>query len=226
MLPEISRRCLVCGASARVGGRFCPQCGGDLLAREVEREPGGAGHEAAERGSGIETREAGAPDEALPALEVPPARAGATVMAERERREFPPTREAAADATREGVAVAGSPADSAPAESAAADSNPAESEPVGARQGAGPAADEEDEGEAGEAGETGWAGNRRERAAARVRGVKDNLKPRVERMRDDALVALEDTRADSDSGLRFVIIAVGLFLVFIVFLILNVYVLG
>ena len=26
-LPEISRRCLSCGAAVRAGARFCPQCG-------------------------------------------------------------------------------------------------------------------------------------------------------------------------------------------------------
>ncbi|HEX7957921.1 MAG TPA: zinc ribbon domain-containing protein, partial [Pyrinomonadaceae bacterium] len=26
-LPEISRRCLACGAAVRAGARFCPQCG-------------------------------------------------------------------------------------------------------------------------------------------------------------------------------------------------------
>ncbi|HYH85115.1 MAG TPA: zinc ribbon domain-containing protein, partial [Pyrinomonadaceae bacterium] len=27
MQPEISRRCLKCGAAVRAGARFCPQCG-------------------------------------------------------------------------------------------------------------------------------------------------------------------------------------------------------
>src|SRR4051812_32536378 len=27
MLPEISRRCVSCGAAVRAGARFCPQCG-------------------------------------------------------------------------------------------------------------------------------------------------------------------------------------------------------
>ena len=26
-LPEISRRCVSCGASVRAGARYCPQCG-------------------------------------------------------------------------------------------------------------------------------------------------------------------------------------------------------
>ena len=36
MLPEISRRCLSCGAAVRAGARFCPQCG---KAFEAEAAP-------------------------------------------------------------------------------------------------------------------------------------------------------------------------------------------
>lgn len=54
------------------------------------------------------------------------------------------------------------------------------------------------------------------RAAARVR---ETVVPRVERMRDEALVALEET--PDDSGLRFVVIAVALFALFLLFLLLS-----
>src|SRR5215207_4440481 len=39
-LPEISRRCLTCGAAVRAGSRFCPQCGQAL---EAEAAPGESG---------------------------------------------------------------------------------------------------------------------------------------------------------------------------------------
>jgi hypothetical protein len=213
MFPEISRRCLVCGASARAGARFCPQCGEELLAREVahesEEERGtaaggsiGAGSGGADKVSMM--REAAAPDEARPreappVREVPPTRETRAVTIERLRHEAPPTRESMAFVVAKDEAERGG------------ELTLEEGERL------------EDEGEAGAEKQ---AANRRMRAAARVRGVKENLKPRVERMRDDALVALEEAPADSDSGLRFVIIAVLLFLLFIVSLILSVYVLG
>src|SRR3954471_20685525 len=34
-LPEISRRCLSCGAAARAGSRFCQQCGKTLEAEDA-----------------------------------------------------------------------------------------------------------------------------------------------------------------------------------------------
>lgn len=49
--------------------------------------------------------------------------------------------------------------------------------------------------------------------------VKENIMPRVERMRDEALVALEET--PDDAGLRFVAAAVALFLLFLLLLFLS-----
>jgi hypothetical protein len=59
------------------------------------------------------------------------------------------------------------------------------------------------------------AGERGRRAAA----VKESLRPRVERVRDASMGVLED--AAEDSGLRFVLIAVALFAVFLFFLFIN-----
>jgi hypothetical protein len=49
--------------------------------------------------------------------------------------------------------------------------------------------------------------------------VKENIMPRVERMREEALVVLEET--PDDAGLRFVIIAVVFFLLFLLLLFLS-----
>lgn len=49
--------------------------------------------------------------------------------------------------------------------------------------------------------------------------VKENIMPRVGRMRDEALVVLEET--PDDAGLRFVVIAAALFLLFLLFLFLS-----
>ncbi|HWS53872.1 MAG TPA: hypothetical protein VN228_07090, partial [Pyrinomonadaceae bacterium] len=59
-------------------------------------------------------------------------------------------------------------------------------------------------------------GGRPRRAAARVR---ETVMPRVERMRDEAMVVLEES--PDDSGLRFVVIAVALFALFLLFLLLS-----
>lgn len=67
-------------------------------------------------------------------------------------------------------------------------------------------------------------GGERASVSARVRDVRETLRPRVEKMRDEALVALEES--PDDSGLRFILMAVGLFLMFLVFLFLSLKVLG
>ena len=57
------------------------------------------------------------------------------------------------------------------------------------------------------------AGAARRRPAAIM---KENLLPRVEKMREASIVVLEE--ASEDSGMRFVLIAVALFLLFLFFL--------
>jgi hypothetical protein len=204
----------MCGASARAGAQHCPQCGSELLAREVERAPEREVERTPERERGGTA--ATAERETPPTREVgaaPPEREYRFAPPKRVKREAPPTRERAG------------PAYAAPAESVdggnAAEVSELDSEAVAETS---PVKTAETFAGGGEAEPQAAGGGRRERAASRVRGVKDNLKPRVERMRDDALVALEE--APSDSGLRFVVIAVLLFLLFIFFLVLSVYVLG
>lgn len=63
----------------------------------------------------------------------------------------------------------------------------------------------------------GVAESARRRRAGAV--VKENIMPRVERMREEALVVLEET--PDDAGLRFVAAAVVLFLLFLLFLFLS-----
>jgi len=237
MLPEISRRCLACGAAGRAGARFCPQCGNPLAAE------GGDAPAAGREGQG--DGRAGAEPHALdrevsgrPAANVPPTRtAQAWAEDDEEPLDLGPTRETVA-LTREAVGptretpastfageVAGRPepgSSGADARASAGGSNAPHA--AGASHAAfapgfasGGAADER--GAAGEragaaAGE-GGAG-RSKRAAARVR---ETVMPRVEKMRDEALVVLEET--PDDSGLRFVVIAVALFALFLLFLFLS-----
>lgn len=66
-------------------------------------------------------------------------------------------------------------------------------------------------------GRQGAADARRKRRPATV--MKENLRPRVERMREASIVVLEE--AAEDSGLRFVLISVLLFLLFLLFLFIS-----
>jgi uncharacterized Zn finger protein (UPF0148 family) len=185
-LPEISRRCLACGAPVRAGARFCPHCG----KRFVEDGAGGEG------GRPAETRETAAP--ARETLKPP------REMAAPAREDAAPTREAAAPQTFETAAPTQAFEAAAPAKPFETAAPP---QPL-----AGPAAEPTppDSGEAG----------RGRRAAARVKeSVKESVIPRVEKMRDEALVALEET--PDDSGLRFVLIAVVLFGLFLLFFFLS-----
>lgn len=56
-------------------------------------------------------------------------------------------------------------------------------------------------------------------ARGRVARVREGTRARVERMRDEAIVVLEET--PDDSGLRFVVAAAALFVVFVVLLFLS-----
>jgi hypothetical protein len=176
-LPEISRRCLACGAAVRPGARFCPQCGYNLVAEGA-----------------VEA-----------ARETPPAESVAEVRdtappwaAEETARDEPRPLRATRDVeTFDGRATPTTRETSAPA-------------PVPAtRETAARTFDD------GGLRETADAGRSR-RAAARVR---ETVMPRVEKMREEALVVLDET--PDDSGLRFVLIAVVLFGLFLLFLLLS-----
>lgn len=168
MHPDISRRCLSCGASVRAGARFCPQCGRGVASggEEAERkEDYGSFRKASGRAAG----------------------SGPGGKAESSSSTQTPARELAeALKAREGRAATAA--------------------------GASKKSDGDEDHDA------------RSKVAARVKDVRESLRPRVEKVRDEALVVLEES--PDDSGLRFILIAVGLFLVFLLFLFLSLVVLG
>lgn len=176
-LPEISRRCLTCGAAVRAGSRFCHQCGKVLDAEAAPPESEGLEVEAA----------------------VPPAKDWT-----------PPTKEFAAFESSTGAveSQASSPAHTpvVPALSVV------ESEPEPPVVSA-PESREEEALAAAE--EEGRAGDLR----GRVARVREGTRARVGRMREEAIVVLEET--PDDSGLRFVLAAAALFVVFVVLLFLS-----
>ena len=186
MLPEISRRCLSCGAAVRAGSRFCHQCGKELDARP---------------GEVIEDAPAPVPptgEWARPAEDAPQ-----TKEAPPTKDWTPPTKEFAAFEQAVGAAQA-QPAPPEPMPSAAVGREPVE---VGA-----PESREEASAESEDAGR---AGDLR----GRVARVREETRARVGRMREEAIVVLEET--PDDSGLRFVLAAAALFVVFLVLLFLS-----
>jgi hypothetical protein len=186
-LPEISRRCLSCGAAVRAGTRFCPQCGKPF---EAEERPA-AEHEAEPARAPVPTTGEWSPQEQA----APPTT----------KEWAPPTREFAAFAESSKVIEPPSSSPPPPAPVAVSPSNE-EVEPEAA------VAPESGEAEADEAAR---AGDLR----GRVARVREGTRARVGRMREEAIVVLEET--PDDSGLRFVLAAAALFVVFLVLLFLS-----
>jgi hypothetical protein len=187
-LPEISRRCLSCGAAVRAGSRFCQQCGKALEAEPHPEAPGA-----------VEEVRAHVPptsERALPPEEPPAAAEPAPLREPTRAKELtPPTKEFAAFAQSSGADV----------------SRPVTPEPVPVAATVEPEAAEE----ASENVEGGRAGDLR----GRVARVREETRARVGRMREEAIVVLEET--PDDSGLRFVLVAAALFIISLVLLFLS-----
>lgn len=170
MSPEISRRCVGCGASVRVSARFCPQCGatmvnkaGSALRRRLEESPASY-------------------DATLP----PPSGIARDVKFDNASDPYP-----AATAKREEPTPL--------RDHGSNDSSPAESM------------------ERLRATATPAPPKRRHPVTV----VEENLRPGVEKLREASIVMLDE--APDDSGLRFVLIGVALFLVFLLFLYITVF---
>src|SRR2546423_888382 len=247
MLPEISRRCASCGAAVRAGARFCPQCGqvvagaeaqsraaqpsveGPSDARGGAERAGSAGGSTGGDAADGQRRAGGASDDAAPVNNnVAPVTRDAEAPGEwaKPTREFSAFVELlAADEPRGGGGPrAGSQEGATPPVAPGARDGGAASATTSAD--AGDVADAGDFANAGDVkGAVGVAGVGDDaRVAAddmrgRVARVREGARERVGRMRDDALVALEET--PDDSGLRFVVVAAVLFVLFLFFLFLS-----
>ncbi|HEX7173754.1 MAG TPA: zinc ribbon domain-containing protein [Pyrinomonadaceae bacterium] len=209
-----------CGAAVRAGARFCPQCG-KLMEAEAPAEVARAD-------------EGDAPAGAPPAADVAPAAADEIRLEESWR-----SWEESVGARTDAAAKVEAPAREQPREEVSGESRggvgetpvpltrplqrpqstlPAPS--VVQREGHDDGRGDEGAAASASAGVGGplarpRAGEKGSRAAA----VKESLRPRVERVRDASMGVLED--AAEDSGLRFVLIAIVLFAVFLVFLFIN-----
>ena len=176
--PEISRRCLECGASVRQSEGFCPQCGADMgAARETEA----AGADLTSVGEDV---------------------GGVPVSTEEVEKIFSAwqaTKGVTPQVTRDAGAGEHGPARGAQDSPAGGASSQAPGPPgAGARPLALPLQQQ------------------RRRAVAAVR---DNLRPRAEKLREASAGVLEE--ASEDTGLRFVLVAVFAFVVFLVLLLLT-----
>jgi hypothetical protein len=190
--PEIARRCLNCGASVRGRALFCPQCGRPMGDGEA------AGAEAAApppaEGAGPAAASVGGRPGGAPAAgpeSSSGSRGRARAVEGDAARQSAVTPETAARITG---APAGAPSEAAP-----------------------------DAGEvrAGDGATARGAGARgvRGRAAAVGASVGGNLKPRVERLREASSGVLDE--AADDPGVRFLVIAAVLFLLFLLLWLLS-----
>jgi hypothetical protein len=204
MLPEISRRCLTCGAAVRAGSRFCQQCGKalDAEAAPTQGEPEERASEA-ERASVPPTGESSTQEQAAPTT----------------KDWTPPTKEFAAFEQSKGVV---GPQSVSPAHTPV-EPPPSDDEVVPVADEVEPVASVADDSESrdgavvvvAEEEDAGRAGDVR----GRVARVREGTRARVGRMREEAIVVLEET--PDDSGLRFVLAAAALFVVFVVLLFLS-----
>lgn len=252
MLPEISRRCLSCGAAARAGARFCPQCGKSLVEEGAARKAG----DDKDAGKGLD--EHGGPKTEAPTRDAE-APAGWSRPAQTATDWSKPTREFSAfvqslgdDEARAGGAGRESPTP------VAQDASPSVAQDASSSvmQDATGAADSSTNAKSADAGSTTTpmiptpapvnstsapvnstaasvsstgatapsvvepgAGEAFEERRGRVARVREGTRARVVKARDEARVVLEET--PDDSGLRFVVVAVVVFALFLFLLFMS-----
>ena len=175
MLPEISRRCLACGASFREGALFCPECGKPLT-------------KAADGTSDPKVSD----DTPTSALTSAPREPANNVIASPRQSSVVPTGEMQIV----GEAPKAQPALEDPAQKLTTQM------PTDSRM-----------------GKPETARGKLHRASTATReALADNVK-RVEKIRQVSTVMFEE--ASYDPSLRFVLVALGLFIVFIILLVLS-----
>lgn len=210
MEPEISHRCTSCGASVRGHALFCPECGHPLT-RKTAKE-GQDGSPVAESESAVE---AAAPDEPA-AEEVEPTPSSDPVT------ETP----AASETTAKGDP---SPESDAAGESVVESAKPSAVEP--APELAKPVTPQPERqpgrlltGRDRAAASTALAANKartkiqKATTAARDK-LEDNVRPRVDKIRQASTVVLEE--ASDDPSVRFILVAGALFVLFLILLLLS-----
>lgn len=228
-LPEISQRCLSCGASVRAGARFCTQCGAQM---GVDALP------VAHNDGAVD----GQPPETELAAAETAAEGEDDLRFEEEWKKFEASsiRHPGMETKHTdmpGSVVAGSGSSSVPLTEPVGEALPRVASASTAETEASTRANdtgatrvhatqnlvaESNEGDSASEMtknmETG-ASLKGGRASTTAAAVRDSVRPRVERVRAASSVVFEE--ASEDSGLRFVLIAGLLFLLFLFFLLLS-----
>ena len=194
--PEISKRCLKCGATIREYARFCPQCGQPFrAAARVEASaptiplPEPRGSTSAEQMN-------------LPSA--PRARDERPAPSAPASSELAPTGELAPPPENSSPPSIKQPARATPA---ANESSPAALKPTSTS------------GLFGTTGEEVEPTERQGRLRSKLTAVEAGVRPRAEKLRQTSSDILDE--AADDPALRFVLIAIGMFLVFVLFFILS-----
>lgn len=190
--PEIARRCPSCGASIRAGGAFCPQCGKPVSEQKVDSGPREESVEAAEVLGAAETV---SEDQSLVAtieLVNPQAATGQAATGQS------PTAQAET-VPLQSLATQGEMPVVEPARERAMAAVPAQS-PLAPKSGSGVRA-----------------------AVGRARAARDLIEgdvlQGVGKLREISTVVLDE--ASYDPSLRFVLVAAGLFILFLIILFLS-----
>lgn len=222
MLPEISRRCLSCGASVRVRALFCPQCGQRLEAESIAPPPpsslSSSTSKPTENFDALRTRinigsatQSSVEDEGLPVTAELNERAQRTapyISSDEMPLPTPPSlaQTFVPETNEDGSSVGAS---SLPASSPTQTIAPVEV----------PIADKAGNNRSQSFAATEVVSTNYETGARRhnvVAGSDYEKSSRAERMRGASSAFVEE--ASDDPGLRFVLIAIALFLLFLVFL--------
>ena len=193
MLPEISQRCGSCGASIREAAMFCPECGKALTQPSASTKP--SGDEETSKPSGADN------EAASRALLLETANAATDI--------FDPADKPSASSSLETPEVTTENQPSAAVEPAKSEAGVPAINPS--------AATVSKHGTYEKARDSLHRASTATRAATRE-ALADNVK-RVERIRHVSTVMFEE--ASYDPSLRFVLVALGLFVVFLVLLLLS-----
>ncbi|HEV2764137.1 MAG TPA: zinc-ribbon domain-containing protein [Pyrinomonadaceae bacterium] len=261
-VPEISRRCLACGASVRAGARFCPQCGNNM--GEGEAHASGAG------GPGDDLLDVDALKETFEAWESAPPPGRATHAPAADERSAPPPDARTQDARSAPAQDArNKSAQGAPAPPSSSNAPPPGATPPPPARAEGATTRAEGVTRRDEARQTFAAGDGAPQVAPRatsnvmppalpassvtpptspplsvppdttpvpaspsssspagerrrgraVAAVEERIGPRVEKLREASMGVLEE--ASEDTGLRFVLVALALFLLALVLIVFN-----
>ena len=210
MEPEIARRCLNCGASVRGRAHFCPQCG-----RPMGEEAGPAARDVS-AARGAVSSEAVAHPLAAEAERVAASLSGRLADLPAAEAEGPPDNH-----VRERVLEDDAPLPPVltPETTRPADATQGELQEVAAEADDVRGADDVRAGGDADARSVEPRGGVRGRAAAVGASVGESLKPRVDRLREASSVVIDE--ATDDPGVRFLVIAVVLFLLFLLLWLLS-----